>query len=99
MLQKWLKNTYDAKDNAYETPILTYNRELDVLAPTNSITKSNVDEESSPPYLKDALINLEKEMKNLENTTSMATPQFVMGSNELNDQPMALGSTQYGNAS
>jgi len=70
-----LRNTFDVEDNAYKTLIFASNIKLDVLVLANFITKSNVEEESSPPYLKNAMTNLEEEMTNLENTTSMATPQ------------------------
>ncbi len=50
MLQKWPNNVSNVEDNAYETLVFAYNKELDVLVPANSITKSNVKEESSPPY-------------------------------------------------
>ncbi len=46
--------------------------------------------ESSPPYLEDAMIDLEEETTNLEDTTLTATPQSAMGSNEVNDPPVAL---------
>ncbi len=94
-----MRNVYDAKDDAYKTPILTYNRELDVIVLTNSITKSDLKEESSSPYLEDVVMNSKEKTTNLENTTLVATPQSIMGYNELNDPPMALGSIQYGNAS
>jgi Leucine-rich repeat (LRR) protein len=68
---------------------------LDVLVLANSIIKSNVEEESSPPYSEDAVTNSEKEMTNLEDTIPIATPQFATSSNELNDPPMAFGSVQY----
>ncbi len=54
-----------------------------------------MEEESSPPYPKDVMTNSKDEMMNLEDTTSMATPQFVVGSNELNDPPMAPRLSQY----
>ncbi len=34
-------------------------------------------------------------MMDLENTTSMATPNSTMGPNEMNNTPMALNSTYY----
>jgi hypothetical protein len=67
LLQKWLNNAFNTKDDALKTPILVYNRELDVLVSTNSIIKSNVEEESSLPYLKDAMMDL-KEETSLEKT-------------------------------
>jgi len=67
---------------------------LDVLVSTSSIIKNDEKEESSPPYLEDAMTNLEKKTMNLEDTTSMATPQSTMGSNELNDPLMAPGLAQ-----
>jgi len=68
LLQKWLKNAFNAKNDALKTPILVYNRELDVLVSTSSIIKSNVEEESSLPYLKDAMMDLKEETTSLENT-------------------------------
>ncbi len=60
MLWKWLKNNFDIVDDAYETPILAYSRELDVSVSANSITRSDVEEESSPPYSEDVVTNSEK---------------------------------------
>jgi hypothetical protein len=68
---------------------------LDVFYWPVLLLKSNVEEESSPPYLKDAMTDLEEEMTNLEDTTSATTPQSTMGSNELNHLPMEPGSIQY----
>jgi hypothetical protein len=95
LLQKWSKNAFNAKDDASETPILVYNRKLDVLVLANSIIRSNVEEESSLPYPGDAMMDLEEETSSLENTTLAVTPQFTTSSNELNDPPMALDSIQY----
>ncbi len=95
MLQKWLTNPSNIKDDAHETPVLTYSRELDLLVLVNSITRSDVEEESSPPYLEDVVTDSKEKTTNLEDTTSAATPQFATSSNKLNDPPMALGSTQY----
>jgi hypothetical protein len=50
LLQNWLKNVFVAKDDEYETPILTYNKELDSLILTSCITRSPEEEESSPPH-------------------------------------------------
>ncbi|CAM6033606.1 unnamed protein product [Sphagnum compactum] len=61
----------------------------------NSITKSEVEEESSPPYPKNTMTNLEKMTMNSKDTMLMVTPHFAMGSNKLNDPPMAPGSAQY----
>jgi IS4 transposase len=57
LLQKWPRNNFDAKNNAYETLVLTYSRNLDLLILANSIIRSNVEEESSPPYPKDVVTN------------------------------------------
>ncbi len=95
LLRKWSKNVSDAEDNAYETPILTYNRELDVLVLANSITKSDVEEENSPPYLENVMTISKKDMTNLEDTTQTITPQSATNSNELNNSPIAPSSTQY----
>lgn len=95
LLQKWLRNTSNIKDDAYETLILAYSRGLDLLVLANSITRSNVEEESSPPSSKDVVTNSKEETTNLEDTTPTVTPQFATSSNKLNDPPVALGSTQY----
>jgi hypothetical protein len=52
LLWKWPRNTSNAKKNAYETLILAYSRELDLLVLANFIIKSDVEEENSPPYQK-----------------------------------------------
>jgi Leucine-rich repeat (LRR) protein len=54
---------------------------LDILILANSITRSDVEEESSPPYPEDVVIGSKKEMMNLEDTTPMITSQFAMSSN------------------
>jgi len=59
------------------------------------IIGSNVEEENSPPYPKFVVMNLLEETMNSKDTTPVATPQSIMGSNELNYPPMALGSAQY----
>jgi hypothetical protein len=69
-----LRNAYDVEDNAYKTPILTYNRKLDLLVSTNNISRNSMEEESSPPYLEDAVINSKEETMNSEDTTPTATP-------------------------
>jgi len=74
LLWKWLKNDSDVENNAYKTLIFAYNKELELLVLASCITKSDVEEENSPPYPKDAMTDLEKEMMNLENTTMAATP-------------------------
>jgi len=74
LLQKWPRNASNAKDDAYETKVFTYNRELDVLIWANFITRIDVEEESSPPYIKDAVRDLEEETTNLVDTTPMTTP-------------------------
>jgi hypothetical protein len=58
----------------------------------NYNTKCNVEEESSPPYSEDAMMDSKEEIMNMEDSTLMATTQFAMGSNK---PPMELGSTQY----
>ncbi len=85
----------DIEDHAYETPILIYNRKLDLLISASSITRSDVEKENSPPYPEDAMMDSKEETTNLEDTTPTATPQSTIGSNELNNPPMAHGSTQY----
>jgi hypothetical protein len=42
LLRKWLRNIFDIKDDAYETTIFAYNRELDLLVLANNITRSHV---------------------------------------------------------
>ncbi len=92
---KWPKNAFDAKDNAYETLVFDYNKELDVLVLANFKTISNVEEESSPPYLKDAVTDWEIETTNMENTTPVITLQSTTVSIELKDPPMEPGLIQY----
>jgi hypothetical protein len=74
LLQKWPRNISNVEDDEYETPILAYNRELDLLVSTSSITRSDVEEKNSPPYPKDVVMDLEKKTKILEDTTLGATP-------------------------
>jgi hypothetical protein len=50
LLRKWPNNVFDVENDAYETPVLVYNKELDILILVNCIIISNVEEESSPPY-------------------------------------------------
>jgi hypothetical protein len=71
--------------------MFVYSRELDLLVSANFITRNNVEEENSPPYLKFIVTNSKEAMTNYEDTTPMAIPQSTMGSNKLNDPPMALG--------
>jgi hypothetical protein len=47
---------------------------LNFLVLANNITKSNVEEESSPPSPKDAMTNSKKKTMNSEDITSAATP-------------------------
>ncbi len=54
-----------------------------------------MEEENSPPYPEDSMIDLEEETMNFEDTTPVVTLQFAMSSNKLNDPTMAPGSTQY----
>jgi hypothetical protein len=68
---------------------------LDLLILADNITKRDVEKESFPSYLEDVAMNLKEETTNLEDTTLAVTPQSEMGSNELNDPPMALGLAQY----
>lgn len=62
---------------------------------TSSIIQSEVEEESSPPYLEDTMMNLEKEMMNLEDTVLAIIPHSTMGSIKLNDPPIAPSLAQY----
>jgi len=57
LLWKWWKNVENVENDAYKTPILTYNMKLNFLVLANNITKSNVEEENSPPSPKDAMTN------------------------------------------
>jgi hypothetical protein len=92
---KWLNNASNVENNAYETPILAYNKELDLRVSASSITISDVEEESSPPYPKNAMMDSKEKTTNSKNTTLMATPQSTMGSNKLNNPPMAPSFAQY----
>jgi hypothetical protein len=68
LLQKWPKNIPNVEDDAYETLVFTYNRELDLIELASSITISDVEKESSPPYLEDTM------MDSKEETTNWRTP-------------------------
>jgi hypothetical protein len=46
-----------AKNNAYETLVVVYNRKLDVLVRNSYITISDVEEEIYPPYLEDVVMD------------------------------------------
>jgi len=97
----------NTEDNEYKTSILAYSRELNSLVSTNCITRSPEEEESLPPHTKKVVMDSEKEMTNSfptfqgyattnsKDMTLAPTPQFVMGSNKLNDSPMELNLTQY----
>ncbi len=93
--QKLKHGKLDVQDNAYETLVLAYNKELDVLVSANFIIKSNVKKERSPPYSEDVVANSKEETTNMEDSTLMATPQSTIGSNELNEPPMEPSSAQY----
>ncbi len=73
------RNAFDVEDNAYESLVLVYSKELDIFVSTSSITGSDVEEENSPPSSKDPVIDSEEETTNLEDTTPITTPQFTMG--------------------
>jgi hypothetical protein len=66
-----LKNTCDVENDAYKTPIFAYNRELDLLVSTNSITRSDVEKESSPPNPEDAMMNSKEETTNSDTTQQL----------------------------
>jgi hypothetical protein len=83
------------EDDGYETPILAYIKELDVLVSASSITKRDIKEESSPPYSEDVVVDSKEETTNMEDSTPTTTPQSAIGSNELNDPPMEPNSIQY----
>ncbi len=74
LLWKWFKKKIDTKDGAYETLVFAYNKKLNLIISTSSITKSDVEEESSPPYLEDAMMDSKEEMMNSKDTTSIMTP-------------------------
>jgi hypothetical protein len=61
LLQNWPRNASDAKDNEYETPVITYSRELYSLMLASFITKSLKEEESSPPHTEDVLMDSKEE--------------------------------------
>jgi len=73
LLRKWSRNIFDVIDDAYETTIFAYNRELDLLVLANNITRSNVEEKSSPPYPEDLMTNSKEETTNSEDTTPVVT--------------------------
>lgn len=90
-----MRNVYGVEDDAYKTLVFVYNKELDVFVSTSSNIKCYVEKESSPPYSKDAVMDSKKEMTNMEDSTLVATPQFAMGSNKLNEPPMEPNLAQY----
>jgi hypothetical protein len=65
LLQNWLKNTSFTKEDEYKTPIFAYNIELDSLILTSYILRSPEEEETSPPHIKDAVTDLEKDLDNI----------------------------------
>jgi len=95
LLRKWPKNAFNIEDNAYKTQVLVYSKELDLLILAINIIRSDVEEENSPPYPKDVMIDSKDETMNLEDTTPVVTLQFIMGSNELIDPRIAFGSNQF----
>jgi len=95
LLRKWPKNAFNIEDNAYKTQVLAYSKELDLLILAINIIRSDVEEENSPPYPKDVMIDSKDETMNLEDTTPVVTLQFIMGSNELIDPRIAFGSNQF----
>jgi hypothetical protein len=96
LLQNLPRNAFDVEDNEYKkTLVFAYNKKLGSLISASCITRSLEEEESSPPHIGDAVTNLEEEMMNMEDTTPMATPQFAIGSNELNNPPMEPDLAQY----
>jgi hypothetical protein len=87
--------------------VFTYSKELDSLVLANHITKSPEEEKNSPPHTKHVVTNLKEETKNnlppfqgyvvmdSEDMTPTPTPQSAVGSNEFNESPMEINSTQY----
>ncbi len=59
LLRNCLKNASDAKDDEYETLILTYNKLLDSLVLASCISRSRKEEENSPPHTEDVVTNSE----------------------------------------
>ncbi len=55
MLRKWSRNVFDDEEDAYETPIFIYSRELDIPILISSIIRSDVEKDNSPPYPKDVV--------------------------------------------
>jgi hypothetical protein len=74
LLRKWPRNAENVEDNADETPILIYSKKLDLQVLANSITRSDVEEENFPPYLKVVMSYSKEETKNLEDTKLTITP-------------------------
>jgi hypothetical protein len=52
LLRRWTRNASNIENHAYKTLIFAYNKKLDLLVLASSITKSDLEEESSPPYPK-----------------------------------------------
>ncbi len=57
-------SSYKIEDDEYETPVFTYNKELDSLVSANYITKSPKEEDSSPPHIEDVVMDSKEETKN-----------------------------------
>jgi hypothetical protein len=74
LLRKWPRNALDIENDAYETLELAYNKKLNLLVLVSIIIKSNVEEDSSPPFPKDIVMDSKKETTNSKNTTPIATP-------------------------
>jgi hypothetical protein len=86
LLQNWLINAFDIKDDEDETPILTYSKELDSLVSASCITKSLEEEENSPPHIKKiVVIDSTKEIENI-------LPAF-QGYATMNSKDMTLAPT------
>ncbi len=64
MLWNWPKNASNVEDDEYKTPKLSYSKKLDSLILTSCITRSQEEEESSPPHIEDVVTNSKKEMEN-----------------------------------
>jgi hypothetical protein len=86
LLRNRLKNASKTYNNEYETPILIYNRKVDSLVSTSCITRSLEEEESSPPHIKDVVMDSKEEMEN-------TLPQF-QGYVATNSEDMTLAPTQ-----
>jgi hypothetical protein len=59
LLQNWPRNASNVEENEYKTLVVAYGRELDSLISTSYIIRSLEEEESPPPHIENAMMDLE----------------------------------------